>query len=97
MSAPAVELRDLSGYSGLGLAIVVQAVRDAQHGNGQSADAWQFLTSSGCEQLVANVLRSLDLHGGDLHADRLEARELLQGLLAQLPGPRALQLELGAA
>jgi len=97
VSAPAVELRDLSGYEGLAAAVLLQAVRDLEHGNGQSASAWQFLTSPGCEELVANVLCSLDLHGGDLHADRLEARELLQGLLDRLPEPHwpeALQLQL---
>ena len=56
-----VETVTLSGARVLVLAILRRAIRDANSGNGQRADAIDFLRSPGCQELVEDVSISLGM------------------------------------
>jgi len=58
----------LYGWPGLACAIIRQAYHDAQSGNGERADALDFLQSPGGADLLANLAEALGvgLGPGDL-------------------------------
>ena len=70
----------LTGTRCLALAIIKRAMRDARSGNGQQADALDFLHSDGCCELLGNVASSLGIEGDASAAlGSLLQREGLQG------------------
>jgi len=58
----------LYGWPGLACAILKQAYHDARSGNGERADALEFLLSPGAADMLGNLSEALGLglDGGDL-------------------------------